>query len=176
MGAASAGKPVAGRHRILGVGRARISKGDPVAQSDEDAKQFGERARSESAPGGHPHLPLGSNAPIPVDVSGAEGEEEEEQVKRNAWPPFSHYFFAWLGTAEGKDIAEHVSGFLSALQKSALEKRHQLALVESVLKYVALLAILGTATVLQYHDKLSPVMVSLFSGTAGFLLGRQQSK
>lgn len=114
--------------------------------------------------------------PRGVDLANASDETDAEQMIRNAWPPTAHYLFSWLSTAEGKQIADKAAGLLESLQKTALERRHQQTLVDSIGRYVLVGGIVAAAVWLQLADKLTPVMVGLLSGALGFLLGKNQSK
>jgi len=113
--------------------------------------------------------------PRSVDLADASDETDADQMMRNAWPPTAHYLFSWLSTGEGKQIADKAAGLLESLQKTALERRHQQALVDSIGRYVLVGGIVVAAVWLQLADKLTPVMVGLLSGALGYLLAKQHN-
>jgi hypothetical protein len=108
-----------------------------------------------------------------VDVSDAGSEEEEERILRNAWPPVSHFFFDWLKTPDGSEIAKQGARLLESLKKETLGRQFRLNLIDAVARYLLVAGILLAAVYLRVIDKLDTVMVGLLSGALGFLLGRQ---
>ena len=64
-----------------------------------------------------PQLPDPPGPPKVVDVAVADDDEEIEEVLRNAWPPATAYFFDWLKTPEGAQLAKVATDLLGSVKK-----------------------------------------------------------
>ena len=111
-----------------------------------------------------------------MDVSDADDEEDEEQIKRNAWPPMIAYLTDFLKTPEGKDFGAKTFTFLESFRKQSLDRQNADSMLHGLARYILSAGIITAAVLLQLNGKLDTVMVGLLSLTLGYLLGRQQSK
>lgn len=118
-----------------------------------------------------------------VEVDPLDDDEAVEKVKRDAFPPFSAYFFKWLESERATEVVKTITDLTKSVKEVALSRlgevdkqAHSREMVDRIARYLMMAGIIGVATVLKFYDKLDTVIVGLLSLALGFVFGRQTSQ